>query len=83
MKIKLIVASMSVLGLIACPVITSAQTNSTKHHKHHKKMNQAAKQNDMAMLSATPAEPAPVATSTPFHNKSKLLVPLGSFKGFI
>ncbi len=39
MKLKLVVASMSVLGLISCPVLADTQTKH-KHHHHHRMMNQ-------------------------------------------
>lgn len=35
MKLKLVIASMSVLGLVSCPAI--AATTTTTHHKHHTK----------------------------------------------
>lgn len=40
MKLKLVVASMSVLGLISCPVLADTQTTQPKHkhHHHHHKM---------------------------------------------
>lgn len=45
MKIKLVVASMSVLGLICCPMLAAAQTTTTtttKHKHHHKVVHQTA-----------------------------------------
>jgi len=35
MKLKLVVASMSVLGLVSCPVFAAAMTKHKHHHKHH------------------------------------------------
>lgn len=35
MKLKLVVASMSVLGLISCPVLADTQTKHKHHHHHH------------------------------------------------
>lgn len=40
MKLKLVVASMSVLGLVSCPVF--AATTMTKHKHHHKMMKEHA-----------------------------------------
>lgn len=60
MKLKLVVASMSILGLVSCPVFAGH----TKHHKHHK-MKQVQTVNhpdykDMGM----PVQPAPVEICT-------------------
>ncbi|MCC2666112.1 MAG: hypothetical protein K0S63_28 [Gammaproteobacteria bacterium] len=41
MKLKLVVASMSVLGMISCPVFAATQSNTAKH-KHHKVHQQKA-----------------------------------------
>lgn len=43
MNLKLVVASMSILGLVSCPVFAATTTNATnntkaKHHRHHHKM---------------------------------------------
>ncbi len=38
MKLKLVVASMSVLGMISCPVFAATQTTTTTKHKHHHKV---------------------------------------------
>ncbi len=35
MKLKLVVASMSVLGMISCPLLAATQTTTTTKHKHH------------------------------------------------
>lgn len=43
MKLKLVVASMSVLGLISCPVLADQTTHK---HRHHKTMSHANVQND-------------------------------------
>jgi len=40
MKLKLVVASMSVLGMISCPVFAATQTTTTKHKHHHKVVHQ-------------------------------------------
>lgn len=36
MNLKLVVASMSILGLVSCPVFAATQSKSNMHHKHHK-----------------------------------------------
>jgi hypothetical protein len=36
MKLKLVVASMSVLGLVSCPVFADTDTKHKHHHHHHK-----------------------------------------------
>lgn len=38
MKLKLVVVSMSVLGMISCPVFAATQTTTTTKHKHHHKV---------------------------------------------
>jgi hypothetical protein len=62
MNLKLVVASMSILGLVSCPVFADAQAkknhHAKKHHravKHHKVKHQDYK--DMGSL---PVQPAPV-----------------------
>jgi hypothetical protein len=40
MKLKLVVASMSVLGLISCPVLADTQTKHKHHHHHHRMVSQ-------------------------------------------
>ena len=35
MNLKLVVASMSVLGLVSCPLLAATTTKHKHHHKHH------------------------------------------------
>jgi hypothetical protein len=52
MKLKLVVASMSVLGLVSCPVFAA---NSAKHKHHHKHMQEASHEYKDGMYKDQPA----------------------------
>ena len=56
MNLKLVVASMSVLGLVSCPVIATA--NHAKHKHHHKVMKQEV-HHDYKDMGALPAKDEP------------------------
>jgi len=63
MKLKLVVASMSVLGLISGSVFADTQT--MKHKRHHKKMHKishhrAVESHDYKAMGGLPVQPAPV-----------------------
>ena len=64
MKLKLVVASMSILGLASCPVF-AAHANSNKHHhkSHHVMAAQPAAHQDYKDMGAIPAA-APVEVCT-------------------
>jgi len=55
MNLKLVVASMSVLGLVSCPVLAATQT---KHKHHHKVMKQEV-HHDYKDMGALPAKDEP------------------------
>ena len=57
MKLKLVVASMSVLGLVSCPVF--AATNSTHKHKHH--THHTTAHHDYKDMGALPYKDQPAA----------------------
>ena len=65
MNLKLVVASMSILGLVSCPVF--AATHAKKHHhmkKHHRMMKHQKNEvayHDYKDMGSLPIQPAPVA----------------------
>lgn len=63
MKLKLVVASMSVLGLISCPVLADTQTKH-KHH-HHKKVHHHHHHANYKEMGELPVQPAPVVQAAP------------------
>jgi hypothetical protein len=65
MKLKLVVASMSVLGLISGAAFADTTTTTTKH-KHHKKMHQAhvAQSHDYKAMGGLAVQPTAVSMET-------------------
>jgi hypothetical protein len=59
MKLKLVVASMSVLGLISCPALAATQ------HKHHHKHVAKCQTTDYKGMGGLPVQPAPVVSTVP------------------
>jgi hypothetical protein len=58
MNLKLVVASMSVLGLVSCPVFAATTTK----HKHHYKHQQTVAHHDYKDMGALPYKDQPVCT---------------------
>jgi len=57
MKLKLVVASMSVLGLVSCPAFADDAPMKHKHHHHHvAKKHQMVSQADYKSMGALPVE---------------------------
>ncbi|OGT39765.1 MAG: hypothetical protein A3F12_04375 [Gammaproteobacteria bacterium RIFCSPHIGHO2_12_FULL_38_14] len=65
MKLKLVVASMSLLGLISSPAF--AATNHVKHKKHHQKAmaQQTTTHHDYKDMGSMPIQPAEACTLSP------------------
>jgi hypothetical protein len=63
MKLKLVVASMSVLGLISCPVLAATHAKHRHHvaHRHHV----VTSTTDYKAMGALPVQPAPVVETCP------------------
>jgi hypothetical protein len=60
MKLKLVVASMSVLGLISCPVFAATQTKHKHHHHHHHvSQQQVVETHDYKAMGALPVVEMP------------------------
>jgi hypothetical protein len=63
MNLKLVVASMSILGLVSCPVFAATTTTTTNakkhHHKHHKVMKHHVAETDYKGMGNLPVQPAP------------------------
>ena len=59
MKLKLVVASMSVLGLLSCPAFAADAPKHKKHHHHHKVMHHMVT-HDYKDMGALPVQPAPI-----------------------
>ncbi|MHB1947823.1 MAG: LbtU family siderophore porin [Gammaproteobacteria bacterium] len=66
---KLVVASMSVLGLISCPALAA-----TKHkHHHHKKVHHMVS-HDFKHEGALPVQPAPVVSVLPAIDSNQVIM---------
>lgn len=57
MNLKLVVASMSILGLVSCPVLAVAHT---KHHHHHKHHHHLVTHHDYKGMEPMAIQPPPV-----------------------
>ena len=64
MKLKLVVASMSVLGLLSCPVLAATQAKYTHHKKVHKVSHHCVVKHHYREMAALPIQAAPVAIET-------------------
>ncbi len=60
MKLKLVVASMSVLGLVSCPLLAAATTS--QHHKHMAKKHAMESQENYKDMGALPSVVCPINT---------------------
>lgn len=66
---KLVVASMSVLGLISGPALAATKH---KHHHHHKVHHMASHEHDYK--GALPIQPAPVMVAAPLVDANQIIV---------
>lgn len=66
MKLKLVAATMSILGLVSCPVLAATTTSTTtthvKHSKHHKKTHHVKQQMVVEQRIYKDVLPEPVCT---------------------
>ena len=62
MNLKLVVASMSILGLVSCPVFADTQAKKNHHTKKHHRMvkHHKVKHHDYKDMGSLPVQPAPV-----------------------